>query len=300
MAVVRFDPPPAWRDRSTTVSFIGLGTIGLGVLVAGLAVMMFFMPFPGLAMAGILYMAASAVLLVIGIGLMRVRKWARALMLILCWFWLLSGSMATVLMAVILGSSKIPAVILVGILSATFYAVFLILLPGILIWILRSDDVRLTCEAHDPVVRWTDGRPLAVTGVALYMILFGLYALVLPFGPEAPQFGVYLTGPLKYAVPLALAAAWIASGAGFLRMKPWAWWATLLVTILGGVSALLTAIRIPLDELYRRSGLTEVQIEQAKQFGMKNVMFWGLAGTLVMLGLLIWLRRHFTRPVQGA
>src|SRR5215471_10227795 len=97
-------PPPAHKDRSRALVVFGVFTILLGAcagLMTPLMLLGHFMnarnpdaPATGLAMLlpGLLMYAGLAVALIwLGIGSMRARRWARALLLILAWSWLVMG-----------------------------------------------------------------------------------------------------------------------------------------------------------------------------------------------------------------
>ena len=107
-------PGAALKDRSTGLLVFGVLTVALGCL-AGLFVLAML---AGQAMAArttqvpanfaailpaiSIYASLAAALICLGIGSIQARRWARALLLIFSWSWLLLGIVTTVMLGCIL------------------------------------------------------------------------------------------------------------------------------------------------------------------------------------------------------
>ncbi len=114
----------------------------------------------------IFYVAAAVLLITLGIGSIRCRRWARPLILILGWAWLGLGVLTFVVFFV-LRPRILETTPSVGPRTAHWIlgcmggvqALLGILLPLLFILLYRGPDVRATFAARDPSPRWTDRVP---------------------------------------------------------------------------------------------------------------------------------------------
>jgi hypothetical protein len=65
-------------------------------------------------------------------------------------------------------------------IAFVFNGVVFVLLPAIWTYFYRSPHVKATCEARDPVARWTDACPLPVLGFCLWLLFSVPMLLVMP------------------------------------------------------------------------------------------------------------------------
>src|SRR6185312_5588971 len=79
-----------------------------------------------------------------------------------------------------LGPHTAAAMLFTKMIIAVAMLVFYGLIPGTMVLFYGSQNVRLTCEHHDPVIRWTDRCPPPVLGACL-VHAFGILYL-LPIG----------------------------------------------------------------------------------------------------------------------
>ena len=140
----------------------------------------------------LLYVLLAGAMIWIGFGSMGARRWARNLMLIFGWSWLVTGVLSLVLVAYTVPkvlaqlpeTSELPegagAIILGGTLAVL--ALFFVFLPAILVLFYRSRHVQATCEAHHPEPDWTEACPLSVLTLALWLLIGAL----LSRRPRAP------------------------------------------------------------------------------------------------------------------
>jgi hypothetical protein len=317
------DPPPSpsFKDRRT-------GLIVFGVLQALLGGLCFlFVPLLFLSQAmqarvtgappayrmmlpavGI-YGAMAVVFLCLGIGSILARRWARALSLILAWSWLAVGVVTVIVTWVVLprtlampvapnqamppGAARVVMIVSLGMVSMLF-----VVLPGVLLLFYRSPHVKATCEARDPVARWTDACPLPVLGLALWLASGALSLLLMPvgYGGVLPCFGVLISGWAGTLACLALAGLWAYLARATYRLEPRAWWIVLGLVILFSVSAYLTFRGIDLFEMYRRMGYPEAQIEQMRQFQVldgQTLAPWSAVALVPVIAYLLWVKHFF-------
>src|SRR5690348_5365557 len=171
-----------------------------------------------------LYGGLAVALVWLGIGSMMARRWARALLLIFSWSWLIGGLFGSVSAAFVMpqvlsqqsaanGSSGNPAMppVPIGaimVIMLVFMGTFFGLLPAIWIYFYKSPHVKATCVARDPVTRWTDACPLPVLAASLWLLVGVPMLLLMPVSAHGvmPFFGMFLAGLPGSLLCLAVAA----------------------------------------------------------------------------------------------
>src|SRR5438105_3688338 len=228
--------PTDFKDRKTGLVIFGILTLLLGGLCALFVPLMFF----GQAMAAkagapqnnqaiipaiVIYGILAIVLVWLGIGSIMRRRWARALLLIFAWGWLIVGVIAMTVMAFVLpqimesagsvssnGQPQLPAAAksLMVVIPMVIMAVIYVILPCAWVLFYRSSHVKATCEAYDPNVRWTDRCPLPVLAVSLWLASCAPMMLVMAiiYKGILPVFGTFVVGPMGSALYVLLAILW--------------------------------------------------------------------------------------------
>ncbi len=318
---------PGFKDRKVRLVVLGILQIILGGLCA------LIVPFIILGMVvsaaagkgaaegfslrmmipGVLFYVALAVWFIwMGIGSVKARRWARALILISSWLWLIGGVCGFISILVILpnmfdkmgASGEMPkdAVIIMKYVMAALWAVIYVVIPGVLVLFYSGKDVKATCEYRDPQERWTDKCPLPVLVVsfvsaawAVSILSMGIYKWTIPF------FGSFVSGMTGAIVILVLTLllAYTAWGAYKLDIK--AWWCALLVHIGWSFSAIITFSTVGMDKFYERMDFPREQLDMMKQYGtlwessMSLILgFWAI----IILAYLIYVRRYFIDALQ--
>jgi len=325
-------PNRQFKDMKAGLIIFGLMTMLVGGVCALFVPLMWFgakVPQPGggsqdlrmLAPALVMYSVLAVVLVTLGIGSMMARRWARGLLLIFSWTWLVIGSMGMIFMlfmgsqftrnmneAMAQNGSQPPppaATSVILVFTAIFCGVIFIILPAAWIFFYQNRNVKVTCEARDPVVRWTDRCPLPVLAVCLW---FGFAAPAsiawLIFLPAAvPFFGAILVGPMAVAVYLAFTALWIYGGWAFYKLDRRGWWVILACMCAFAVSGFVTYSRHDVSELYVLMGYSKERIALMQKMSLfqGQAMAWlSIGGVIPMLGYMIYLRRFFWRTTSPA
>jgi len=313
--------PPSYRDRHTGLMLFGILEILLGalcLLMAGLMVVGQVMlerrtgapASMQMLIPGMLFYAGIAVAMVwLGIGSVQCRRWARALVLILAWVWLGAGVLMVPMMAWLMprimasaeaGGQTMPAgaMAVVVVIQIIFMSVFFILLPGALVLFYRSRHVKETCEARDPVRRWTDACPLPVLAVTCLLWWGALLMFGMPLTKLAmlPFFGILLTGLPGSVAMMGMAGVLFWIGWSWYRLKMAGWWALVAAIVVLSISNVLTFARVDIIEVYQKLGYPQAQIDLIKQQGWmtSGFMVWSsLFWVLPMLGYLLWAKRFF-------
>ncbi len=308
-----------YKDRSTGLVLFGVFEILMGVAAGfmGICVLLvsLFVKLPNAPptpwIGSLFYLAIAVLLIWLGVGSVQARRWARALLLVLSWMWLVGGIIAGVILLVIMPtmldhlSDTMPSageanfvkwftMIFLGVIFLVIY----VLIPGALVLFYRSPHVKATCEAKDPETRWTDHCPLPVLAFSfLYGFGFVAIALIMPvYGFIFPFFGKLISGlpgALATVITLILIGylCW-----GFYKLKTTAWWVALGFSVVGYVSALLTFSRVGLLEMYQMMNFPPEAIENIRKTGLldSNFMVIQLAlGAVLVLGYLVFVKRYF-------
>jgi hypothetical protein len=316
-----------YRDRSNGLVVFGVIQIILGLLAALMVPLAALGAFltrlapgvtmrPGQYVSGIAsYAVMAAVLLTLGIGSVQMKRWARALTLVISWYWLITGVLMTVLMTAVLPvvmrsvlraqqnaagqsgalSAGIMAVILTIVI--VFAAFFLIVVPIAFVVFYSRQDVADTCRDHDPVERWTDRVPLPVLGASVVFVVQALYLLSTGIAtPMFPLFGRYLLG--LSAIPWFLAFACLDTylAVAFLRVKPIAWWIAVVVEPIRLLSMAVTFSRADPMQAYAKLGWSDAQVQMLSSspfFRSHVVLWWSLISAVLFFGYVLWLKRYF-------
>ncbi|MHC4694116.1 MAG: spermidine synthase family protein [Planctomycetota bacterium] len=259
--------------------------------------------------AVLIYVAAAVWFIWMGIGSIKARRWARALLLVTSWIWLVGGIVGFIFIALFMPdmfekmeeNEQIPAGVALVVKSVMigFMAVFYVIIPAVLVLFYGNKNVKATCEFRDTKIRWTDKCPLPVLALSL---MFGFWAVSMLFmgfyGWVVPFFGFILSGVGGAALGLIvmLISGYIAWGTYRLSVK--AWWSAVLLIVGWAVSTGVTFSRVSLLDYYEKMNFPEQQLDAIKQYsitqGNSMLFFWGL-WLVGFLGYLLYTRRYFVR-----
>jgi hypothetical protein len=240
------------------------------------------------------YYAIAAILIPLGLGHLRLRRWAASLMQTLLWMWLVAGLPLTATALLMLFVSKEPAL---PVIVASLVVVPLIYpaIPLLLMRFYRSEAARRTFEAADPRPDPLGDTPLPVRGACglLILTLVALHGGFLLRG-VFPFFGRLLSGmDGVLALDLMIVALGILTW-GLARRKLWGWWGSLAV-----LAALTASTALTFSRLTLRDALIAAQFPPYEMALFQNVPLlagrWGLliaAPFAAMLAVLLPVRRH--------
>jgi hypothetical protein len=180
-------------------------------------------------------------------------------------------------------------------------SVIFLVLTGMLVLFYRSPHVKATCEARDPVVRWTDACPLPVLALSL-MLGFSaesMLPMLVAYHSVMPFFGRLLTGAPGTLLILVMIALWSYCAWAAYRLKPAGWWTILIGFGVMMASTLITFARVDPIEMYRLMGYPEQQIAQIQQYSFlkgSNFFLLMLICPLPLFGYLVWVKKYFCPP----
>ncbi|MBN1430056.1 MAG: hypothetical protein JXB07_16925 [Anaerolineae bacterium] len=245
--------------------------------------------------------AGYYVIAVIGVGLgmghLRLRRWARELSLTLSATWLIVGLPLTLIALLMYTTAKDPSP-LASLAALPIAALVYPVAPILLMRFYRGDSVRSTFEEADPAPSFLADIPLSVQVLCVLLILniIALHGMVLLNG-MFPLFGVLLidmSGILALDVTFLLLVLLIW---GLARLKVWAWWATLITFVLLTASTVVTLPRYTVGNILHmmRFAPKEVDIFSNLPFLDASPTLVAVLPLLTMLGVIGWVYRHFRR-----
>jgi hypothetical protein len=261
---------------------------------------------PGIVMYGL----AAVIFTWLGIASCLRRRWARALILAGSWVWLATGLVGMVgwlllpsdfLQRVIEANpnaTPVPPGVLAAMqigVTATLVLVYLVI-PGVLVLGYGRSSVKATCEHYCPRPSWTDRCPVPVLAVCLMSVMGAAGMLTMPAMDVFPWFGSLQSGAVYQILGVALAVVWLGLAVWQYRLSPVAWALTILLTVLFGVSTVLTFMEVPLLEMYRRMGYTDDMLRPIQASGLAdafNMPAWISLIVILYLGYLAVIRGYF-------
>ena len=267
--------------------------------------------------AMMMYGGLAVALVWLGIGSIKARRWARALLLIFSWSWLVMGLVVLALMAFVMpkimanmpasGSPNQPALPPEAMAAAmtvmlVVFGVIFIILPAAWVFFYKSEHVKNTCEIRDPVTRWTDACPLPVLGFCLWLFLGVPMLLIMPLTGHCvmPFFGMFLTGLPGALLCLAIAVIWGYSGWSLFKLESRGWWLILIALCVSMVSGLLTFARHDAVEMYQLMNYSQAQIEEMQKTGLlqgQSMKWLTVYSMLPFLIYLLCIKKFLRRPV---
>jgi hypothetical protein len=247
--------------------------------------------------------------LTFAIGTILGKRWARKLMLILSWFWLVTGILGLfntlymwpMLEKLLLAGGQLPPgtlFIIKVVLGFVFTFLFLIL-PGLFILFYGRQKAKTVFEALDPGESWTDKCPASVLAMSLcsglgslFLVLFmPFYHFVIPF------LGTFLEDLPGAIVCLALAAALAYAAWGVFHLQMAAWWVQFGTILFWGVSSTWTFSTKNLLDMYEAMQVPEKNMGLLKQSGFfENTQYLATYMGVVFgiyLAYLLFIRKYF-------
>jgi hypothetical protein len=313
-----------FTDRRTR-----LLVIGIFILVAGIIclIMAMFMPLalmlprpPGMNTSApsvidivpgmLLYVALAGLAIALAVGMMRVRRWVRPVILCACTIWIVVGVGAMALMLITIprmlelmrtaagpGAPTIPrgAAIAIAVGTCVFMFVLYIVVPALLMLAVRSRDVQATLEFFDPEPRWTDGVPLLVLGLSMACMLGAIGSVFsMPRGMFL-LFGVALIGwPGRLALAVVMILLLVMARLIFQRNIV-GWWLMVVSTIVLPASWIITLMRANLEDLYSQMGMHTAQLQamNLNSAAWVGTMTAQTALSAMVLLVLAWRARRY-------
>jgi len=321
---------PSYKDRTAGLVIFGILTIVLGCVAALFVLLMLAgqmaagagdtrAPTSAIISGMSVYVIMAVALVWLGIGSIMARRWARALLLVGSWSWLVLGIFTMVFVSILMpkilahptesgtsGASAPPAAEMVAVFIVMFLMLgfIFILLPVAWIIFYGSRHVKATCEAKDPVTRWTDACPLPVLALCLWLLFAVPMMLIMPLTGHCvmPFFGIFVTGLPASVFCLTAAAIWCCAAWLLYKLQPAGWWLILIAMAVFFASSLATFAQRDIFEMYQLMGYPDAQIEQMKKFNFLtgyNLVWLTALSVIPFLGYLLFIRKYFFHTNSG-
>ena len=241
------------------------------------------------------YYVIAILLIPLGYGHLKTRRWARTLCLTLVWTWLVVGAPLTVVLFFVLVGSK-ELSLAAALIALVVLALGYLVVPGVLIRFYQSRDVRLTFETKDPGSCWIEKQPMPILVLGL-LYLFYVIVLHIPilFNGIFPFFGRFLFGMegilfLDFSMACLVCLAW-----GTMKRRIWAWWGSVVLFALMILSLFLTLFQSSYSDILSRMKFPPREIEFLGGLPIQGYHLAVLIGTplLITLGVIVLTKRHF-------
>ena len=306
------------RDRSAGLVVFGTLDILLGIFCFSLAMLLLIVvSAAGLhGLRPIYYWLAMGFLLgstgwyiVLGLGSIKARRWARALLIVGAWVAVFFGTLALALVlyilpeiySILVDSGLIaPGLVLAILYFVVFILLFLqVVFPVIAVAFYGLASVRATCERRNPEPSWTDRIPLPLLAMGFISTL-GCLSIV---AGAATRYTVFLFGHVVSGLTGGLVIAGLSLACGYVgwgafTRKMHAWWGAYVLVFITCSSLMLTFAELDLPVLYAHLGYSPERIEQQQKFlsfSPATLTFiscvWGIMASIY----LVWVRDCF-RP----
>lgn len=312
-----------FKDRSSGLVVFGILEIAIGGFCAlliplVLAVTVFSRSLTGAAAGPDLRTLVPSLLIYgliavgfvwIGVGSIRARRWARAVMLSLAWLWLITGVLSMAVFWVLVprwigvaGMTDLPgnAMGLVMLTTGLFLGFIYVLLPLGFVLFYRSEHVAATCRARDPGPSWVDDcPPQIVTLVLLYGICAGSLLVVPAYGFPFPFFGVILDGWVGALAWLAVLALLVVLMVGTVRRDQRTWTLAMVASLAAAVSSTVQAAVVPLSTWLDRMAMNADEQQMMAAIGepkptVRVLLSMAIWGSWILY--LVTVRRFFDEP----
>jgi len=318
--------PIPYKDRYAGLVVFGIFTILLGCLAALFVPLMLVgrmaapagsaqPPLSSILPAMIVYGILAVALVWLGIGSIMARRWARALLLIFSWSWLVMGVLGLIFLMIFLpkmlmnisdASSGHPAMppevrVTMMVTMAIIFGGIFVLMPAVWTFFYNSRHVKATCQARDPVMRWTDACPLPVLGLSAWLAFSAPMLLITPIitgHGVMPFFGMFLSGIPGGLFCLVTACVWGYAAWALYKLKPRGWWIIFIAIIVFMTSTVITFSMHDPMEMYRLMGYPKEQIAQIEKSGLfagKGFVWLCMIWIVPFLGYLWFVRKFIFR-----
>ncbi len=303
------------KDRSTGLVVAGAVEIALGFLSFSLAMLLLI----GVASAGLggmnpshLWMCMGFLFyltgwfIVVGLGSVKARRWARALVLIGAWMTIFFGTLFLALtlhvlpeVLDLLTENGVSPMLALGELYFVIGALIAlqVVFPMIAVGFYNLRGVKATCERRNPNPCWTDRVPLPLLAMG-FICAMGCFSLVwcAPTNHVVFVFGRILSGGEGMVVIALISVAFGYVGWGAFTRKIHAWWGAYALVLITSTSMMLTFAEMELADLFTHMGYAPELVEKWERIEAVSPAALTLAtcvwGVMVCV-YLVWARDCF-------
>jgi hypothetical protein len=231
------------------------------------------------------YYLIAAVLVPIGYGHLKARRWVIPMSLGVLRAWLIVGiPVALVALFSVLSVKNYSPIAGFGFISLLGLLYFVV--PWLGIRFYGSRSVRMTFEARDPQQSRIEQIPVPVLALGFLLVFYAIVMHIpILLNGLFPLFGVLLNGLrgtlwLAGSIVILVALAW-----GVLCRMEWAWWGALAYFVLLGVSSTVTFLRTDYPEILAKMNLPPKESEILERLPLEGFHFALFVGIPLVLTL---------------
>lgn len=257
--------------------------------------------FGNIAIQVVGYYVIALLCIPLGVGHLKLRGWSRKMALALLWDWLILGLPLSIIIFLMLVTSKNPSPGSIPVLLFAFLLLYPVL-PIALIRLYRSHNFRAAFDSRGAGSNWIDRTPLPVLVLGTLLILF-LMALHVPtlFNGAFPLFGRFL---FELEGMLALDVSIMALGLlawGVLTGREWAWWGTAGFLALMALSSIITFLATSPQELLANMRFAGLEMDALRNVPLKGYHLVFLVSLPLCATFIPWAlsRGHYRRAAVG-
>jgi len=258
--------------------------------------------FAALVVQNIGYYIIASLFIPVGIGHVKLRRWALTLTQLYIWFWLGAGILLVGNLIVLIPSALkleisrdvlFVRLFIIGVSSFTF----LILLPVLALWFYKSEKLRSVFEEHDSNRYWTERYPFPLLALLLLFVTMvtGMHIAIF-FQSLFPMFRQIMLGRQSvYIISLCILILGILIY-GTVRLEIWAWWGSLIYVSLLTISSVMSFSRHGFSDIILMMNLPTYEMEFLDKLTLlHDYHLVGLIAVplLITLGLIIYSKRYF-------
>ncbi|VGO20370.1 hypothetical protein [Pontiella sulfatireligans] len=303
------------KDHTVGLAVFGTTEILMGILCFSLAMLLLVVvSASGLrgmkpshcAMAMGLLFFLTGWFIVMGMGSLKARRWARALLVVGAWVSVFLGTLSLSLVLYILpevfgsltDSARIPPTVALGVLyfAVLVLVLLLVVFPLAVIVFNSLKGVQNTCERLNPNPSWTDRTPLPLLTMSFISVLGSLTILA----GATTNYTVFIYGHIVSGLPgmavmalISVAFGYVGRGAYSRKMH--AWWGAYALVLVTSSSMMLTFSEIEMPLLYTHMGYSAEQAGSEVFHFITPAMLtllsciWGVMACIY----LVWVRDCF-------
>lgn len=260
--------------------------------------------FAALVVQNIAYYIIAGLLIPIGIGHVKLRRWALTLTQLYIWFWLGAG-ISIICNLIVLIPSVFKLDVSQNVLATrsaiigVFSFFFLVLLPVIALWFYKSEKTRLVFEEHDLNTNWVERYPFALLAlVFLFANIIIVMHIAIFLQGVFPLFGKILIGRESvYIISFFILILGVLIY-GIVQLKIWAWWGSLIYISFLTISSIMSFLRYSFYDIITMMNLPADEMEFLDRMTLLRnyhlaVLF--AIPLLITLGLIIYSKRYFVK-----
>lgn len=262
---------------------------------------------PTMTMVLAIYGGLAVTFLWLGVGCILARRWARALTLVVSVIWLICGTSGMALATMVAvpalkgfdaGSAAMGRVLTILAVMGFIKLLFYVAVPLALFLFIRSPHVKATCEARDPVARWTDRCPLPVLGAVVAMVLTAANTLTVFAFSFAPLFGRLVTGTPAFILQLGTGALLVVAAVQLYRLRMTGWWLACALLLFWCISAIVTFQMVNVEEWMEAMRLPPESRAMMPWFGryFSQMGAWTAIWSCAAAAYLMYIKRFLQEP----